>query len=87
MKHDGGPAFASEDTTQGTQSDGNRTVDPQDGMSLRAWLAGQALAGFCSTLTGNDLVMIGEVAFSALAKMSVRAADATLEILEAKGGA
>ncbi len=45
--HDGGPAFprpASIDTSSGTLPDGDRVVDEHDGMSLRDWFAGQALA-------------------------------------------
>lgn len=45
---DGGPAFPrpiSEDRTHGDLFDGNDMVPAQNGMSLRDWFAGQALAG------------------------------------------
>jgi hypothetical protein len=41
----GGPAFprpVSEDTTQGNQHDGNKTVAEQDGMTLRDYFAAHA---------------------------------------------
>lgn len=56
IRDDGGPAFprpVSEDTTQGTQLEGNRTVSKQDGMSLRDWFAGQALVGLLAFTNGS----------------------------------
>lgn len=47
MRYNGGPAFprpASEDTSRGSQKDGDTTEDAQPGMSLRDWFAGKALA-------------------------------------------
>lgn len=45
-KTDGGPEFprpASEDSSNGTLSDGNEVREAQCGMSIRAYFAGQAL--------------------------------------------
>lgn len=85
--NDGGTAFPTQPGAWAEQPSGDKEwAEGSPGMSLRAWLAGQALAGFCSTLTGQDLILAGEAAFPALGRMSVMAADSALAEL-AKGGA
>jgi hypothetical protein len=49
-KNDGGPAFPHEGRDNGP---GNIRGWPHDGMSLRDWFAGQALAGIMSNCTGD----------------------------------
>lgn len=75
---DGGPAFPRQIDRDDS---GVMFTAPEFGMSLRAWLAGQALAGFCSTLTGQDLILAGSGVFPTLAKMAVVTADHTLKEL------
>ena len=49
QKNDGGPAFSRAAVLNGS----NRWHGAQDGMSLRDWFAGQALAGIAS-MSGAD---------------------------------
>jgi hypothetical protein len=76
--HDGGAAFprpASIDTTDGSLLDGDEMIDPQPGMSLRDWFAGQALAGHLAfTFEGLDEQSTPEEA----AATAYRMADAML---------
>lgn len=62
----GGPAFPKGD---------KNTVSSSDGMSLRDWLAGQALAGFCA----RDY--LPEPPAEVIASWSVQQADAVLDLL------
>ncbi len=66
-KDDGGPAFprpVSEDTTNGTLSDGNDVVSAQEGMSLRDYFASNAtdedLREFLSVPIGQECRIQGE---------------------------
>ena len=68
--YNGGPAFpAGRICIDGVEQDAN-------GMSLRAWLAGQALAGMCSNPQFNTFHA------SLLAATALRCADAVLVELE-----
>lgn len=71
--NDGGPAFPVETTA----------TPYAPGMSLRAYFAGQALAGFCST---HDESGVWSWRSADAAKEAVRCADALIAEL-AKGGA
>lgn len=68
-RDDGGPAFGHGDPTHG----GN------PGMSLRDWLAGQALAGMWASITSAKSETLGEKHYSALAACAYAQADAMLE--------
>ena len=84
MSNDGGPAFprpVSEDKTQGTQHDGNRTVDAQDGMSLRDYFAAQALGGLLAGSAAMHVTIDGswvDGREKTLATFSYSLADAML---------
>ena len=73
-KNEGGPAFP---RTGSYHPDGDSCFDStrQDGMTLRAWLAGQALSGILSLERGVT---------PRTAKRAVAMADAVLEVLDAK---
>lgn len=78
------PAFA----RSGNNSDFN--VPCQEGMSLRAWLAGQALAGLCASTGLYDTRGEGGEPKNAaithqIAEAAVDLADATLEELAKEG--
>lgn len=75
------PAFprpASEDRQSGDQSDGNITIQPQDGMSLRDYFAGRALAGLIANSDIPDL-MRGGLASEKCAEVCYVLADAMME--------
>jgi len=82
--NDGGPAFP-----QAGRTLPNGTYEwPVEGMSLRDWLAGQALAGWCSaspTVRKEPLNMTEGHAES-IATGCYRYADAMLEARNRKGG-
>lgn len=82
MKRDGGPAFprpASENTEGGTLHDGNYMVPEHDGMSLRDWFAGQAMAGwFGSYGPEHDHPATGGYALT-VARHAYAMADAMIE--------
>ena len=68
--NDGGPAFP---------RDGGEAVGT-DGMSLRDWFAGQALAGTLASLVPNESWPAGQPdPFDALAASAYRQADAMLK--------
>ena len=69
--NDGGPAFPRPSTGPSTP--------PQEGMSIRDWFAGQALAGLCATEGWRNNMP------EAVSRMSVAIADAMLKARE--GGA
>jgi hypothetical protein len=80
---DGGPAFprpVSEDRTQGDQPDGNKTVDDQEGMTLRDYFAAKAMSAEVSTggLDGRDV--------EHTAGMAYEMADAMIAMRDRKGG-
>ena len=68
--NDGGPAFP---------RPGSDYVKAQEGISLRDWLIGQALAGLCSNLASYE-----EHTKEQRAEFAIMQADETLELL--KGG-
>ena len=70
--NDGGPAFPSDNFGQPSQI----------GMSLRAYFAGQALAGLC--VPGPDDGSITAWDFDLIAPVAWKAADAMLAAQEAK---
>lgn len=75
---DGGPAFprpASEYTADGTLADGNAAVCEQDGMSLRDYLAGQALVGVMAAYGPG----VGGMSPPTVAAMAYSLADAMLD--------
>ena len=76
---DGGPAFP-RSATKGTS--GTIVREAQDGMSLRTYLAGQALAGLC--VPGPDDGSITAWDFDLIAPVAWKAADAMLAAREAK---
>ena len=76
---DGGPAFP-RSATKGTS--GTIVREAQDGMSLRTYLAGQALAGLC--VPGPDDGSITAWDFDLIAPVAWKAADAMLAAQEAK---
>lgn len=53
-------------------------LHPSEGMSYRAWLAGQALAGFCA----NSSHLILATDYEKIAEWSVLHADAMIERLK-----
>jgi hypothetical protein len=88
MSHANPPAFprpASVDTSSGTLPDGDSVIRQQDGMSLRDYFAGQALAGwfaqFADPETGNPSTFCDSAA-----KCCYAHADAMLAARSAKGG-
>jgi hypothetical protein len=59
---------------------------PQPVLPLRAWLAGQALAGYMGTITARADVAFTEPAHAeALGSFCVRSADAVIAALEREG--
>lgn len=77
--NDGGPAFPIPMTAWDDQLSDNRVVPWSEGMSLRAWLAGQALAGYAAwSPTG----VTAESEPRAAAKFCVQHADAVIAELE-----
>lgn len=72
-RNDGGPAFP--------RSGDQVSVTPQDGMSLRDWLAGMALQGH----RANSDPRLRDVAPSIVASWSYADADAMLKVREEKG--
>ena len=70
--NDGGPAFPSDNFGQPSQI----------GMTLRTYLAGQALAGLC--VPGPDDGSITAWDFDLIAPVAWKAADAMLKAQEAK---
>ena len=77
--NDGGPAFP-RSATKGTS--GTIVREAQDGMTLRTYLAGQALAGLC--VPGPDDGSITDWNFDLIAPVAWKAADAMLAAQEAK---
>jgi len=77
--NDGGPAFP-RSATKGTS--GTIVREAQDGMTLRTYLAGQALAGLC--VPGPDDGSITAWDFDLIAPVAWKAADAMLAAQEAK---
>lgn len=74
---DGGPAFP-RPASVGELEDGTEWVSmAQSGMSLRAWLAGQALAGYA----GRPYAPVSKE----VARLCVAHADAVLRRLNSKG--
>jgi hypothetical protein len=71
--NDGGPAFA----RSGLLLDNGDWVAPQDGMTLRDWFAGQALAGF----TANPRMIDSRcpATLEIVSEWSFEAADAMLK--------
>lgn len=81
--NDGGPAFP-RPSSEVVDSLGQHWLSAQEGMSLRAWLAGQALSGVCVTFPEEEWVKDGSTARE-LAKMVVQVADATIaELVKSK---
>ena len=68
--NDGGPAFP---IHHATWENGKQITSPHEGMSLRDWFAGQALAGLLTQLAED------EFGPSHFAKASYEMADAMLE--------
>ena len=66
--NDGGPAFP---------RSGSNYVDTQEGMSLRDWLIGQALAGLCANQASYDMDTIED-----RARLAVVQGDETLKLLQ-----
>ena len=75
---DGGPAFP-RSATKGTS--GTIVREAQDGMTLRTYLAGQALAGLC--VPGLNDGTIEDWEFDKIAPVAWKAADAMLKAREA----
>jgi hypothetical protein len=74
--NDGGPAFPS--TIQYFPDDKN--ANEEQGMTLRDWFAGQALAGVTSSV--NDEISVGQV--EGIAEIAYALADAMLKAREVK---
>jgi hypothetical protein len=74
--NDGGPAFPS--TIQYFPDDKN--ANEEQGMTLRDWFAGQALAGVTSSV--NDEISVGQV--EGIAEIAYALADAMLRAREVK---
>jgi hypothetical protein len=72
---DGGPAFS----RTGYECANGDWVAPQDGMTLRDWFAGQALAGLCASTAHDDAPKA-----STIADWAYQQADAMLEAREVK---
>ncbi len=72
---DGGPAFP---TTLQVNAFGTIEQEAHDGMSLRDWFAGQALAGLLPTDTTHTNADLAQAAYNL--------ADAMLAARERKGG-
>jgi hypothetical protein len=85
--NDGGPAFAragSEDRRDGDMPDGNRYDKPCEGMSLRDWFAGQALAALTAAHC-DELLKLGQINLAGpdnVAKDAYLLADAMLAARE-----
>jgi hypothetical protein len=71
-KNDGGPAFPCGYHPEGNSAD-------QQGMTLRDWFAGQALAGLCASTTHDD-----SPGTALLATWAYQQADAMLKARDAK---
>lgn len=69
MSDDGGPAFPN-----------NQDGSFYDGLSLRDWLAGQALAGMWASITSAKSEALGEKHYTAIAACAYAQADAMLEV-------
>lgn len=76
-KPSGGPAFPVVQTIQTNPGDYGFAPPPQEGMTLRDYFAGQALAGNCGFPTGPEGVQASDLAVEAY-----RIADAMLEARE-----
>lgn len=74
---DGGPAFPAGYHPEGNSAD-------QHGMSLRDWLAGQALAGWLASYTPDEPHPVIGKCDNRAAELSYKIADA---MLRARGGA
>lgn len=72
---DGGPAYPAGDSTE--LRNGAWVGVVYEGMSLRDYFAGQALAGFCANSTIDH-------SYEDMADMVVKQADAVLEALAAR---
>ncbi|MBU8921287.1 MAG: hypothetical protein KOO63_05660 [Bacteroidales bacterium] len=76
-KIDGGPAFPSNHPMCALDKDGNRSLVPE-GMSLRDWFAGQALAGVMDSLYKDAKKAGVAIRPGNAAEASYRLADAML---------
>lgn len=70
----------SEDTTSGSQPEGNRTIPAAEGLTKREWFAGQALLGTLAAVTS-------EPSDAYLAGRAVALADALIAALNGQDGA
>ena len=78
-RDDSPPAFprpCSEDRKNGDQPDGNSTIAESDGMTLRQWYAGQALAGILAAHAEEGVNLPSD---KEAASMSFQYADAMIE--------